>query len=370
MQKIKLGAILNYFSSNNGFISRDLKDALILADDNGLCDESSPLVDRDWILTDDRKLAYIKYPLAEEAEVVLMLRSKCSDKGAAKMLLDVYKDYLQVRAKQLLKGSMGDVAYADIDDCKQNVVEVFLNELTKNKVYDNGRIIRANACLEYKISRFVARRTTNSNIKITNKQAINQIKKFIKAKNPQDAVIKVSKEAVQDAADTLRKGGKISICDPEYNPDRFARFIENATNYINNGIGVVSGDKNIGQDDESATTLFDTITLDEKSTEDAAIDNIVNDMFIDKNNPSLVFRAMAQLGDNRDMQIFVDVKVRGLSHKEIMVKYNISDEAIKSILKRTAKRIRETMQLMDPEETAIIAMDRGASHKKNKNNVA
>lgn len=369
MQKIKLGAILNYFSSN-GFISRDLKDALILADNNGLCDDSSPLVDRDWILTDDRKLAYIKYPLAEEAEVALMLRSKCSDKDAAKMLLDVYKDYLQIRAKQLLKGTMGDVAYADIDDCKQNVVEVFLNELTKNKIYDNGHIIRANACLEYKISSFATKNITNSNIKVINKQAINRIKNYIKTKNLQDAVIKVSKEAVRDAADTLYKSGKISICDPEYNPDRFAKFIEDATNYINNGIGVVSGDKNIGQDDESGTTLFDTIASDAKSTEDAAIDNIVNDMFIDSNSPSLVMRAMAQFGDSRDIQVFVDVKVQGLSHKEIMAKYNISDEAIKSILKRTAKRIRETMQLMDAEETAIIAMDRGAYHKQNKNNVA
>ena len=370
MKKIKLATILDVLSSNNGFISEDLKNALILADDNGLCDESSPLLDRDWILTDDRKLDYSTAPLSEEAEAVLLIRAKCGDKEAIEKLLQAHKNFLNTMAVELQKRSLGDVAYTDIEDCRQSVAEIFLEKIKRTEICCNGHIIKAISLLDYKTRTYATKNIAVGGIKTEYNLAVKSIYNFIKA-NKQDDVIKVSREAVKDAADTLRKSGKRSICNPDIHPDDFARFIDNATNYINGNFSVISGNQNYGPEDDSATTLFDSIASDAKSTEDAAIANVVDDMFIDSNSPSLIMRAMAQFGDSRDIQIFVDVKVKEMSYKDVMNKYGITSEnTIKSILTRTASKIKKAMQLMDAEETTMIIKERGVFKTSSKKKTA
>lgn len=371
MKKIKLAAILDVLSTHNGFISEDLKNALILADDNGLCDESSPLLDRDWILTDNRKVDYSTAPLSEEAEAVLLLRAKCGDKKAIEKLLTIHKNFLYTIAKELQKRSLGDVAYTDIEDCRQSVAEIFLEKIKRTEICCNGHIIKAITLLDYKTRTYATKNIAVGGIKTEYNLAVKSIYNFIKANNKQDGVIKVSREAVKDAADTLRKSGKRSICNPDIHPDDFARFIDNATNYINGNFSVISGNQNYGQEDNSATTLFDSIVSDAKSTEDAAIAHVVDDMFIDSNSPSLIMRAMAQFGDSRDIQIFVDVKVKEMSYKDVMSKYGITSEnTIKSILTRTASKIKKAMQLMDAEETTMITKERGVFKTSSKKKTA
>lgn len=345
-RKVPLGMILDKMIEQNGFISGDLKDALIMADKAGIGTEDSPLPDYQWILTDDRKLTYTA-PISAEADLVLLLRAKSGDQDAQATLINVWSDFTYKTVKSKYPQVLADGE----DECKAIADYCLLIAIKNHPIVDiNGQdvyIKRTIDQFDFMVNHYMNGNRKNSinyvpcnnsiKVDLIVKQDLYKIKKYCITNNINHVTIDDFKSILSDF-----KSKNIFLNITRYdknNNDKLFNYIALINSGFETSTTTVSSD-NTDDDDSS----FWDLQRSEKAVEDQITDFEILQPILDTYK------------DNQKIQIFYDLYANELSFKEVMEKYNCKKSTIDSAI-RVAKRIIVHELQKDPETYAILQRD-------------
>lgn len=345
-RKVPLGMILDKMIEQNGFISEDLKDALIMADKAGIGTEDSPLPDYQWILTDDRKLTY-KAPISAEADLVLLLRAKSGDQDAQATLINVWSDFTYKTVKSKYPQVLADGE----DECKAIADYCLLIAIKNHPIVDiNGQdvyIKRTVNQFDFVVKHYMFGDYTDNAkyVSSANSIAIDvhwikdlyKIKKFCLENN----ITKVNNNDFLYILSEFKKK-KIFLTINRGNIHTY-NMINNYITLINSGFETSTTTVYNDNTDDDDNSFWD-LQRSEKSVEDQITDLEILQPILDAYK------------DNQKIQIFYDLYANELSFKEVMEKYNCKKSTIDSAI-RVAKRIIVHELQKDPETYAILQRD-------------
>ena len=343
-RKVPLGMILDKMIEQNGFVSEDLKDALIMADKAGIGTDDSPLPDYQWILTDDRKLTY-KAPISAEADLVLLLRAKSGDQDAQATLINVWSDFTYKTVKSKYPQVLADGE----DECKAISDYCLLLAIKNHPIVDiNGQdvyIKRTINQFDFAVKHYMFGHAGNSSFKYAPSNNTISLNRHYR-----DDILKIKKYCKKNNINYVTRNDFLSILTDFKKNNVFLStkldnddIIYDTITLINSGfepsITTVSSD-NTDDDDNS----FWDLQRSEKAVEDQISDFEILHPILDAYK------------DNQKIQIFCDLYANELSFKEVMEKYNCKKSTIDSAI-RVAKRIIMRELQKDPETYAILQRD-------------
>lgn len=336
-RKVPLGMILDKMIEQNGFISGDLKDALIMADKAGIGTDDSPLPDYQWILTDDRKLTY-KAPISAEADLVLLLRAKSGDQDAQATLINVWSDFTY----KTVKSKYPQVLTDGNDECKAIADYCLLLAIKKHPIVDiNGQdvyIKRTINQFDFTVKDYMKMKYScrDNNIHVPNgwKEDLLKIKKYCKKNN----INYVTRNDFLSILTDFKKNN-ILLNIKLYNDD----IIYDTITLINSGFETSTTTVSSDNTDDDDNSFWD-LQRSEKAVEDQITDFEILQPILDTYK------------DNQKIQIFYDLYANELSFKEVMEKYNCKKSTICSAI-RVAKRIIMHELQKDPETYTILQRD-------------
>ena len=334
-RKVPLGMILDKMIEQNGFVSEDLKDALIMADKAGIGTEDSPLPDYQWILTDDRKLTY-KAPISAEADLVLLLKAKSGDQDAQATLINMWSDLTY----KTVKSKYPQVLTDGNDECKAIADYCLLLAIKKHPIVDiNGQDVYIKhtmnqfifAVKDYMKMKYSCR---DNNIHVPNgwKEDLLKIKKYCAENN----IAYVNYDNFKNITSNI---SDLYITSKTQHNLAVNRYITLINSGFETSTTTVSSD-NTDDDDNS----FWDLQRSEKTVEDQITDFEILQPILD------IYK------DNQKIQIFYDLYANELSFKEVMEKYSCKKSTIDSAI-RVAKRIIIHELQKDPETYAILQRD-------------
>jgi len=331
-RKVPLGMILDKMIEQNGFISEDLKNALIMADKAGIGTEDSPLPDYQWILTDDRKLTY-KAPVSAEADLVLLLRAKSGDQDAQVMLINIWSDFTYKTISRLYPKTDRDEYTSIINLCMLETIKNSRVIDIKNDIFIDKSIHE----FEFYLKKYMFSILTDIKMPTYWREDLYNIKKYCRNNN----IDVIDKDTLLSIAKDLEKNGKTLHVDKRKNKDVLNDYIT----IFNNGYEAATNTvtSTINTTDNEDCNFWD-MQSSEKAVEDQIKDFEILQPILDAYK------------DNQKIQIFYDLYANELSFKEIMEKYNCKKSTIDSAI-RVAKRIIVHELQKDPETYAILQRD-------------